>query len=50
MSEKIRVDDAVKNQRLQDEQLTESKIQAEMQRRHLDLEGAVENRVSVSIC
>lgn len=49
MTEKIRVDEAVKNQKRQDEMMTESMIQAEMQKRHLDLESAVENRVSTCI-
>lgn len=42
----MRVDDAVRKQRMQDEELTESKIHAEMQKRQLDLESAVQDRVS----
>lgn len=34
---------------MEDEEKTESKVQAEMQRRHLDLESAVEERVSFSL-
>lgn len=46
VSEKLRVDEAIRSQRMQDEEVTESRIQAEMKKRHLDLESAVENRVS----
>ncbi|XP_035210174.1 MICOS complex subunit MIC60-like isoform X3 [Stegodyphus dumicola] len=46
VTEKFRVDEAVRQQKKQDEKVTESKIEAELERRHLDLETAVANRVA----
>ncbi|KAF8785751.1 MICOS complex subunit MIC60-like isoform X2 [Argiope bruennichi] len=46
VTEKIRVDEAVRLQKLKDERFADSKIEAELERRSVDLESAIADRVA----
>ncbi|CAL1269703.1 unnamed protein product [Larinioides sclopetarius] len=46
VTEKIRVDEAVRLQKMKDERFADSKIEAELERRNVDLESAIAERVA----
>ncbi|GBM23855.1 MICOS complex subunit Mic60 [Araneus ventricosus] len=46
VTEKIRVDEAIRLQKMKDERFADSKIEAELERRSVDLESAIAERVA----
>ncbi|GIY91697.1 MICOS complex subunit Mic60 [Caerostris extrusa] len=46
VTEKIRIDEAVRLQKMKDERFANSKIEAELERRSIDLESAISDRVA----